>query len=116
MYSFADYDDCNHALDNGYIHEDDLPNLDSARDFLVGIQECFYQTGDVDKLEDYLGELCAILDCVIIDAAKEKPKLKYSTDHMQWYLGYQRASMDQNMNTGRTLRDYQICTKENHNG
>ena len=115
MYSFADYDDENHALDNGYIHEDDLPDLDSARDFITGIQECVYQSGDVDKLEGYLEELCAIMDCRFLPQKRDdKPKLR-KDDRIQWFLGYQRASMDQNLNTGRSLRDYKICMKENNN-
>jgi hypothetical protein len=108
MFSFSDYDDCNHALDNGYIHEDDLPDIESAREFLVGIQECVYQTGDVGKLEYQLEELCAILDCKLLPTKDDKPKIRKSNDLMEWYIDYQRATMDQNMNNGRTL-------KENHN-
>lgn len=99
MYSFGDYDDCNHALDNGYIHEDDLPDFETAREFLVGIQECVYLTGNVEKLENNLEELCSLLDCIVIDAAKGKPRLKQAPDYMQWYLGYQRTRMNQNINT-----------------
>ena len=112
MYNFGDYDDSNHALDNGYIHEDNLPDLDSGRDFLVGIQECIYQTGNVEKLENYLEELCLILDCKFLPKKEDKPKIR-KDDRMQWYLGYQRASMDLDMNTGRKLEDYKIYTKEN---
>lgn len=48
--------------DYGWVHEDDIPDLDSVRDFLTGVIEAVYVTGDVDKLEDCLDEICHQFD------------------------------------------------------
>jgi len=54
---FGDYDDTNHALDNGYVLEEDLPDFDMTRDYLTGIYEALYRDGDINKLEHCLEEL-----------------------------------------------------------
>lgn len=102
MYSYDEYDDYSHE----YILKDDLPDLDSARDFLTGIQEAVYKTGDISSLENCLEELCAILDCTFIASKDDEPKIRQRSDLMQWYLGYQRATMDQVMKTNRTIDAY----------
>lgn len=48
--------------DYGYIHENNLPNLDLIRDFLIGIIESVYVTGDIDALENCLDEICCEFD------------------------------------------------------
>ena len=48
--------------DNGWIHEDDLPNLDSIKDFLTGVLEAVYVTGNVGELENCLDEICSQFD------------------------------------------------------
>lgn len=48
--------------DHGWIHEDDLPDLDSVRDFLTGVIEAVYVTGDVESLENCLDEICGQFD------------------------------------------------------
>lgn len=53
-----------------------ISELEPARDFLMGIQEAVYQTGDVASLENYLEELCAILDCEFIAKRDELPKIE----------------------------------------
>jgi len=52
--------------DYGYIHEDDVPDLDHCREMLEGILESIYKTGDIDKLEDCLDELCGAFDIQMI--------------------------------------------------
>ena len=44
--------------DFGYYHQDDIPNVDLTRDFLQGMLEAVYETGDIDMLERCLEELC----------------------------------------------------------
>lgn len=48
--------------DHGWIHEDDLPDLDGVKDFLTGVLEAVYVTGDVDALENCLDEICSQFD------------------------------------------------------
>ena len=36
---------------DGYIHENDLPDLDHLRDHVIGIMEAVYESGDIKKLE-----------------------------------------------------------------
>lgn len=51
--------------DNGYLHEDDLPNIDHCKDMLAGILQAIYKTGDIAKLEDCLDELTSQFDMKI---------------------------------------------------
>lgn len=53
-----DYDPPSPA-DYGWVHEDDLPNLDSVEDFLKGVIEAVYVTGNVEELENCLDEICS---------------------------------------------------------
>ena len=48
--------------DHGYIHEDDLPDLDHIKDYLEGVLEAVYVTGDVEVLENCLDEICGQFD------------------------------------------------------
>lgn len=43
--------------DYGWVHEDDVPDIEHCKDMLEGILEALYKTGDVAKLEDHLDEL-----------------------------------------------------------
>ena len=43
--------------DYGWVHEDDLPDMDHCKDMLQGIIDAIYKTGDIAKLEDCLDEL-----------------------------------------------------------
>lgn len=86
--------------DDGYIHESDLPNFDSTRDYLQGIVEAVYKTGDLEMLEHCLEELCGQFELKYemgeLQLAKKKNGL------MTWYLGYQRATLDMmNINHAR---------------
>jgi len=79
--------------DYGYIHQDDLPDLEGMRDWLQGVVEAMYKTGDVMEMERCLDELCHALDVPMVaaDPAVEK---KNQNRLMHWYLGYQRAQID----------------------
>jgi hypothetical protein len=48
--------------DMGYTHESNMPDLDHARDFMKGVLEALYETGDTSRLDDCLEEVCHILD------------------------------------------------------
>jgi len=94
------YDDYSPSpSDEGYVHEDDLPNFDDTRDFLSGIVESLYKTGNVESLEHCLEELCAQYD---VEFEPKVPQLETKNKNrlMHWYLGYQRATIE-NMNSTR---------------
>jgi len=60
----VDYEE-NYELDiedMGYTHESNMPNLDHARDYMSGVLEALYETGDISRLEDCLDEVCHILE------------------------------------------------------
>jgi hypothetical protein len=48
--------------DMGYTHETEMPDLSHARDFMSGVLEALYETGDTSRLEDCLEEVCHILE------------------------------------------------------
>lgn len=101
--------------DYGWVHEDDLPDFDHCKDMLQGCLEALYKSGDVAKLEDCLEELCHQLDVKFELGTPELEKTG-RRDLMQWYLGYQRATMDQMNHSGRTVRDYEPYMKEVNHG
>jgi len=91
--------------DYGWVHEDDIPNTDEVQDYLIGMLNALYHDGNVSRLEGCLEELCHLFDveykggdCLL---EKKKPR-----DLMQWYLGYQRATIDQMNHNGRCVQDY----------
>jgi len=51
-------DDYDHPTpaDYGWVHEDDIPDLDHLQDMLEGIVEALYVTGNVEELENCLDE------------------------------------------------------------
>lgn len=48
--------------DYGWIHKDDVPDLDHCMDMLKGILEAVYVTGNVEELENCLDELSGQFD------------------------------------------------------
>lgn len=50
-----------HSKDD-YVHIDDLPDLDHARDHMKAVLAALYGTGTLDSLENSLEEVLAILD------------------------------------------------------
>ena len=89
-----DYTDGPTMEDYGYIHEEGVPNLDDMRDQLKGVLEALYSTGDVHSMESCLDELCGLLD-MTMNAGSPVMEKKGQSTMMNWYLGYQRAQLDQ---------------------
>jgi len=59
--------------DNGWIHEDDLPDLDHGKAMMLSVINAIYETGDTEQLEDCLDELAALFD---LRLPKKNPKLE----------------------------------------
>ena len=76
---------------NGWIHEDDLPNLERIKDQLQGAIEAIYETGDVAMLESCLDEACHELGMTIKDAEPKIERRNSSLD--KWYLELQKDLM-----------------------
>jgi len=49
--------------DHGWVHEDDLPDLEHCTAMLQSVINSVYETGDVELLEDCLDELASQLNC-----------------------------------------------------
>lgn len=74
--------------DEGWIHKNNLPDFDDTKDFLKGIVESLYETGDMEQLKHCVGELCFQYDVKIEEEEKKEENL------MDWYIGYQRQVID----------------------
>lgn len=61
MYEYA-YEDDMGPEDNGWIHEDDIPDLDFVKGMLEGVRGAVYETGDIENLEDCLEELLSTFE------------------------------------------------------
>lgn len=48
--------------DYGWIREDDIPDLGRVKDFIKGVLEAVYITGNVEQLENCLDEICGQFD------------------------------------------------------
>lgn len=48
--------------DYGWIHEDDLPDLDFVRYELANLVKAVYKTGNINDLEKSLEEICESLE------------------------------------------------------
>ncbi len=66
-------DDYETPEDQGYIHEDELPNIEHTREHLLDLIHAVYETGDIDVIEDRLDELCGQFD---IDYTPLTPKIR----------------------------------------
>lgn len=60
---YDDYDDhyCNEPNED-WVHIDDLPDLDAAKEHLKAVIHSLYATGSLDDLEDHLDELAHLLE------------------------------------------------------
>ncbi len=74
-YYEEEYNQQDWCYDNGYIHEDDVPDTGHVKDMLAGIIKALYKTGDIASLEDCLEELTIQFEMKI---PKEKPVLERS--------------------------------------
>lgn len=61
--------DCKTPADYGWVKEEDLPNIDSIKDFLQGIVESVYFSGNVKDLEYCLESICCELKIKIPNGA-----------------------------------------------
>lgn len=48
--------------DYGWIHEDDVPDLELCQEMVERVIEAVYTTGDVDALEGFIDELAGLFD------------------------------------------------------
>jgi hypothetical protein len=56
------YDDRNYEfVKDDFIHKNELPT-EQTKDFLEGIKDALYVTGDVESLENCVEELCALYE------------------------------------------------------
>lgn len=53
--------------DYGWIHEDDVPDLDACRGFIEVLIKSVYEVGNIEILEDALDELAAQFDVKMPD-------------------------------------------------
>ena len=58
--SYYDWEESETLEDRGYIHQDNLPDLDHGKEMLKTIINAIYTTGDVELLEDCLDELVGV--------------------------------------------------------
>jgi hypothetical protein len=81
--------------DYGFIHRDDLPDLDNLKDHLEGVAEAFYKSGDTDYLERCLDECFHILGMKLEAAPHPAVERCGNRNIMMYHIGYQRAQIDQ---------------------
>jgi hypothetical protein len=62
-----------------YVHVDDLPDLDHARDHMKGLFEVLYGTKDISALEDHLEEICSVLD---MNIPRESIRIQKESAHV----------------------------------
>lgn len=94
---YEDYDyDIPTPEDEGWIHEDDLPDLEHAKNMLISVRNAIYDTGDIENLEDCLEE---VLACFNLSIPKTEPRLEKKRSEREinkllWYSGYQKGLYD----------------------
>lgn len=57
-----------HTYDD-YVHVDDLPDLDHARDHMKAVLNALYSNGSLESLENSLEEVLAVLDMKLPESA-----------------------------------------------
>jgi len=91
------------AEDYGYTHENDMPDLKSAKEFLEDVVEIICETGDVEALDCKLDELCHILDVKFEhkdfkiqpkEVTMEKENAKHSADIKELVVALAKAQKD----------------------
>ena len=85
-------DDCAEP-DTGWIREESIPNINETCDFLEGILEALYETGDAFRLEGMVEELCHLYDIAI---PNKELKIQGKKDNalMESYLNYQKTLIE----------------------
>lgn len=87
------YRDYDLPEDHGYIHENDLPDLNFLCLQFEKLIEAVYDTGSTFEIEKALHEIGNELEVAVPNrqVAIEKREL---SNHLQWYLGYHRCMLD----------------------
>jgi len=76
LYEAYDYDEPtqeDQLRENGWVNEDELPDLEFVKDMLISVRNAIYETGDIELLEDCLEEVLASFDLSI---PKREPLLE----------------------------------------
>ena len=87
-----DYDEPTPA-DCGWVRKEDIPSAEDTQDFLKGIVEALYKTGNMSDLEHCVEELCGLHD---VECEQNSPQVEQKNKNrlMHWCLGYQRATIE----------------------
>ena len=75
--------------DYGYIHKNDMPDIDFIKNQIQGVLHAVYVTGDVMMLESSLDEICHELNIKIHQGAPVINKKQPTT--LGVYIDYQRT-------------------------
>lgn len=98
-----------HGCPNYYFEEleKSYEALDNARGWMEGLYEAIYEKGSVEEVHRCMEELQDILKANFSVEGKE-PKIenKEKNKLFNWALGYQKAQLDNLMNTSRTIENY----------
>ena len=86
--------------ESGYIHKDNIPNIERIQDNLKVLMQCMYGSGDVAMMESCIDEICDEVD-MKINPGSPVIEMKSKTDMIKFHIGYQRAMIDQQ---NKTLR------------
>jgi hypothetical protein len=80
------YDDRSYEfVKDDFIHKNDLPT-EKTRDYLEGLKEALYKTGDIKNLEHCLEELCALYEVKFED---KEPIISMRIDYLHEILDSQ---------------------------
>jgi hypothetical protein len=79
------------AVDSCWIHENELPDLDHAKNMLQSVLNAVYETGDIESLEDSLDELAG---CLNLKMTKGRPVLEKKATNIldSWKLFNQETN------------------------
>ncbi len=121
MNHVEEYDyDCPTQPD-GWVRQDDLPSFNDTQDFIKGIMEVLYETGDVARLEDYVEELCSLYDIEFelkmptIEKRKH-PLMEFHLENLKEYemnkeIVVKEQKMVEMTNSDTMMADIQNATK-----
>jgi hypothetical protein len=83
--------------DLGYIHEDEIPDIDKIKNHMKNVMRCMYETGHVQKMECLLHEICNEL-LIKVKSSRVLIEKREQSENISWYSGYQRAIIDSQNN------------------
>lgn len=79
--------------DLGYIHENDIPDIEKIKHCMENVMKCLYESGNVKDMENFLHDICEEL-YIKVDSKKTLIEKKSQSEKISWYAGYQRALID----------------------